>query len=414
MACGLRGAAARPRVAPSAGAAAGPGEVLTWTDSGLWVAGVGAGAHRLCACDTSATAAAADPTSPTRRVGALPAPVPVAGGLWACTSAHELRSWKRSGEGAWEQTGEWRLDEPVRALGASADGGFVLVAHGEQLSLLGADGALLRRYEGTDLARRARGRAEAIVYHRVRHSFIVSWPDLGELWEIALEPGAPSIYDGLVHDYRMGEALATPGMLGVRRAPLGAPTLALEFADARVPWVAGRLADRVQVVNLDVRRPLAEWSLPQARPDFGLLAHTATESTWRLPCADGLCVIDARRWRVTGRERWPDVMAAATDSGEAGPWPLHALQAVGDALWLLAGHADGTSVHARTGGAWRAYDLERGRPCAMGADAAGVRLLLATVAPAGMLLLDADGRVRHEWALPADLRPLGVRWLVPG
>ena len=67
------------------------------------------------------------------------------------------------------------------------------------------------------------------------------------------------IYDGLVHDYKMGEAIAKPGYLGVRRTPLDEP-LDDFFFDQSYRHVLGATrpkgdgAPSAQVVNLDVRR----------------------------------------------------------------------------------------------------------------------------------------------------------------
>jgi hypothetical protein len=80
-----------------------------------------------------------------------------------------------------------------------------------------------RRYDCVDLARRQHGRATVLLHLPQRRSFVVAWSPLDELWEISLDPAAEPIYDGLVHHYRMGEAIATAGYLGVRRIPLGRP-----------------------------------------------------------------------------------------------------------------------------------------------------------------------------------------------
>ena len=89
--------------------------------------------------------------------------------------------------------------------------------------------------------------------------------DIPELWEISYDPKAEPIYDGLVHDYKMGEAIAKPGFLGVRRTPLDEP-LDDFFFDQSYRHVLGATrpkaataAPTAQVVNLDVapqdRRP---------------------------------------------------------------------------------------------------------------------------------------------------------------
>jgi hypothetical protein len=93
-----------------------------------------------------------------------------------------------------------------------------------------------------------------------RRSFVIAFDTLSELWELSVDPQAPPVHDGLVHDYRMGEAIAAPGYLGVRRTPLGAPVRALA-GDARGgPYVLAQSADGTWLlINLDVRRAIAHY-----------------------------------------------------------------------------------------------------------------------------------------------------------
>jgi hypothetical protein len=99
-----------------------------------------------------------------------------------------------------------------------------------------------------------------------RRSFVIVFDTLPELWELSVDPQAPPVHDGLVHDYRMGEAIAAPGLLGVRRTPLEAPVHALA-ADARGgPYVLARgAASAWLLINLDVRRVIARYAIDGAR-----------------------------------------------------------------------------------------------------------------------------------------------------
>lgn len=91
-----------------------------------------------------------------------------------------------------------------------------------------------------------------------RRSFIVALRDLPEIWEISYDPRAEDIYEGLVHDFRMGEGLPVRGFLYPRRTLLAEPVQALGF-DLQFINVLGRTrgGDAVQVVNPDVRRRVA-------------------------------------------------------------------------------------------------------------------------------------------------------------
>lgn len=136
-----------------------------------------------------------------------------------------------------------------------------LLATGERLQLRTAEGKLLRNWPCADLAGRQRAPAEDLRAHPARRSFVVALPGLGELWEIQLAPDAPPIHDGLVHDHRMHEAIASPGQFGIRRSPLGrgqVPCPLLMPPDQ--PWSAGPVAQgQIALVNLDIRREIARW-----------------------------------------------------------------------------------------------------------------------------------------------------------
>ncbi|MBI5718894.1 MAG: hypothetical protein HZC37_14585 [Burkholderiales bacterium] len=96
----------------------------------------------------------------------------------------------------------------------------------------------------------------------LRRSFIVAPADLPELWEISYDPKAEEIYDGLVHDYRLGEGVPRRGYLGLRRTALPEPLadFVLDEDEAEAwglapPPPAG--SGEGQVINLDVRRRVA-------------------------------------------------------------------------------------------------------------------------------------------------------------
>lgn len=289
------------------------------------------------------------------------------------------------------------FDEPVQALAASDDGLWILIAHGQGLSLLDASGRVVKAFEGTDLSRRRRGAAQALFHLPQRRSFLASWPELGELWEISLDPGAPPIFDGLVHDYRMAEAIANPGYLGARRAPLGVPMPALSFADRRVPWVAGVLQDAVAVVHLDVRRRIALLPVPGALPQAALLRTDRNGLRWWLPAGPAVQVFDVARWTPVERHVLPG--------------PVGAIQALGDAVWAVAGEPGNTDLLIWRGKDWQRVDEPTGRPRALRADPQGHAMLVATFDPAGLHLVDTEGRTLHRWALSPGTALRGVAWV---
>ncbi len=144
--------------------------------------------------------------------------------------------------------GRWRIE---------GRDGAVLVFDGERLTK-----SLPAQRLGGD----ARASLVDVAWLPARRSFVIAFDTLPELWELSADPQAPPVHDGLVHDYRMGEAIAAPGFLGVRRTPLEAPVRALA-ADARGgPYVLARNADGAWLlINLDVRRAIARYVINGGR-----------------------------------------------------------------------------------------------------------------------------------------------------
>jgi hypothetical protein len=349
--------------------------------SGLWAAVEGVAVAQLLLAEDDAPFAA------------------IAGGLWTVAGGHHLRRWRHAGRGVFDVIVERELGTTTQALAASADGRWLLAAQRESLLLLNGEGREVRRYEGADLQRLRRGDATRLFHNAGRRSFIASWPALGELWEIPLDPAAEPIFDGLVHDYRLGEGIAQPGYLGVRRVPLGAGAVPdLRFADARVPWLAGPLDEgRVAIVHLDVRRQIAALPAARARPQGALLKRTAPPAIdrpawqWWLPARDEVLIVDTARWQIAARERLP---------GE-----VHSLGATADLVWALVAQAETRAVWTRRGTSWEPFPWPRGVPRALNTDAtaaanADPRLLLATEGPDALHLLGADGKPQQHWPLP--------------
>jgi hypothetical protein len=157
----------------------------------------------------------------------------------------------------------------MRNVAVSGDGRWVMAANylPHTLALFDADLNLVRRYDATSQDGRRSSRVSAVYDAEPRRSFVVALKDIAELWEISYDPQAEPIFDGYVHDYKMGEAIAKPGTFGVRRTLLDEP-LDDFFFDQGYRNALGATRPRAdgkpsaQVVNLDVRRKIAE--LPMA------------------------------------------------------------------------------------------------------------------------------------------------------
>ncbi|WP_245213510.1 nitrite reductase [Rhizobacter sp. AJA081-3] len=164
---------------------------------------------------------------------------------------------------------EVRAGLNMRNVAVSGDGRWVMAANylPHTLALFDADLNLQRVYGAATLDGKATSRVSAVYDAQPRKSFVVALKDIPELWEISYDPKAEPIHDGLVHDYKMGEAIAKPGYLGVRRTPLDEP-LDDFFFDQSYRHVLGATRPKAdgspsaQVVNLDIRRRIA--ALPLA------------------------------------------------------------------------------------------------------------------------------------------------------
>lgn len=202
---------------------------------------------------------------------------------------------------------EVRAGLNMRNVAVSGDGQWVMAANylPHTLALFDADLKLQRTYDATTLDGKASSRVSAVYDAQPRRSFVVALKDIPELWEISYDPKAEPIHDGLVHDYKMGESIATAGYLGVRRTPLDEP-LDDFFFDQGYRHVLGATRPKsdgspsAQVVNLDIRRRIA--ALPLAgMPHLGSGITFAWNGTTVLASPnlkDGVVqVIDMKTWR---------------------------------------------------------------------------------------------------------------------
>ncbi len=239
---------------------------------------------------------------------------------------------------------EVRAGLNTRNIAVSGDGRWVLAANyfPHTLALFDAELNLVKSFAATTLDGKTSSRVSAVYDAAPRKSFIVALKDIAELWEISYDPKAEDIYDGTVHDYRMGEGVAKRGFLGVKRTLLGEP-LDDFFFDQGYIHVLGatraKLADTgsdnrasAQVINLDARRRIA--TLPIAgMPHLGSGITFAWNGTMVLASPNlrdsALDVIDMKTWKAVqtiptpgpgfflrsheaSRYAWTDSMMSAT------------------------------------------------------------------------------------------------------
>ncbi len=171
-----------------------------------------------------------------------------------------------------------------------------------------------------------------------RRSFIVLLRDVAEAWELVYAPGAERAFDGLVHDYRMGEAIAQRFVWPLRRIVLDEPQQEFLFAPDFAHGIARARDGSLHVVNLHVRRRI-ETLRVEGEPVIGagISWVDAHGTVFALPDArlPIVHVIDAQRWRV-GRVELSGVSPA--------------LRSEGGRIWIEAG-----GVHRF----WQSNELRR-------------------------------------------------------
>jgi hypothetical protein len=140
----------------------------------------------------------------------------------------------------------------------SHDGRWVLAARDAPptLMLFDAAGEPVKAWPVSSRHAQLTSRIAAIVDAPARRSFVVALRDIAELWEISYDPRAEDFYDGLVHDFRMGEGLPVRGFLNPRRMALSEPLRSLAYDPASTE-VVGMTSTTLARINLDVRRRVA-------------------------------------------------------------------------------------------------------------------------------------------------------------
>ena len=164
---------------------------------------------------------------------------------------------------------EIRAGINTRNVAVSGDGKWVMVGNylPHSVVLLDADLNWVKTIPATTLDGKKSSRVSAVYEAQPRKSFVVALKDVPELWEISYDPQVAPIYNGYVHDYKMKEALETPGFLNPRRTIL-AEVLDDFFFDDTYAHVMGATrpneqgVGKGQVVNLDIRRKIADLDLP--------------------------------------------------------------------------------------------------------------------------------------------------------
>lgn len=201
---------------------------------------------------------------------------------------------------------EVRIGLALQHFAISGDGRWLVAANASSrtLALFDAQLNLVKQWAVGNREGTAASRVAAVVDATTRQSFVVALQDLPELWEISYNPKAEDFYDGLVHDFRMGEGVPTRGFLNPRRHFIPVPLTQLLF-EPTLTQVAGLGqatdgATSVDLINLDARRRVGSMRLA-GRPvmDAAALFESMGSPVLGVPNRDRaeLDVIDLRTWQ---------------------------------------------------------------------------------------------------------------------
>ncbi len=171
---------------------------------------------------------------------------------------------------------EIRAGINTRNVAVSEDGKHVAVANylPHTLVLLDGDFNLLKVHAVRDKDGKESSRVSAIYDAAPRKSFVAALKDVPEVWEISYDAKAEDIPTGMIHDFQYKEGAFIPGYLNPRRTFLSEPLDDFFFTqDYTEVMGASREAGKGQVVNLDVRKKIADLSLPG-------MPHLGSGITW--------------------------------------------------------------------------------------------------------------------------------------
>ena len=202
---------------------------------------------------------------------------------------------------------EVRAGINTRNVAVSSDGKVVAVANylPHTIVLLDADLKLLKVLAVTNKEGNQSSRVSAIYDAAPRRSFVAAMKDIPEVWEIGYNPKAEDIPVGMVHDFQYKEGAFISGYLNPRRSELTSVLDDFFFSQdySELMGASRGLANEAkgQVVNLDVRRKIADLDLPG-------MPHLGSGITWEWQgrtvmatpnLKDGVVsVIDMKNWRT--------------------------------------------------------------------------------------------------------------------
>lgn len=162
---------------------------------------------------------------------------------------------------------EIRVGAHVQSMAISGDGRYIAVANSQPQTvvILDADLRFQKLIPVRDRSGKFESRVSSVLTLASRQSFVVALTDIAEVWEISYNPTAPEIPLGVIHDFQYREGAFAPGFLNPVRTTLAFPLQEFTVIPGTDEILAASTdASTLNVVNLDVRRPIARWQFSDA------------------------------------------------------------------------------------------------------------------------------------------------------
>ena len=200
-----------------------------------------------------------------------------------------------------------RVGIQTRNLAVSADGRFLVAANEQPKSLVILNASNLEPIKLIEIPslNGKSSRVGSIFTADKRQSFIVALKDQGEIWEIFYKDNPLPVYNGLMHDFRLGEGLAKQqGRFPISQIKVnGCSDECLDnlvFYPASDSLIISN-GKQLQVLQMDARRKIAEMDLAD-NPNLGFSVIWNENSIPLLATANlnksGITIIDMNNWKI--------------------------------------------------------------------------------------------------------------------
>jgi WD40 repeat protein len=208
---------------------------------------------------------------------------------------------------------EVRAGINTRNAAVSGDGKWVAVANylPHSLVILDADLNLKKILPVADKDGKVTSRVSAVYDASPRQSFVAALKDVKEVWEVSYNPKADDIPAGMIHDFKYKEGAFVSGFLNPQRSQLDDYLDDFYFTQGYDEVMGASRNDAKsavsgQVVNLDVRKKIADLELPG-------MPHLGSGISWKWKDASGrertvmatpnlnegvISIIDMQTWKT--------------------------------------------------------------------------------------------------------------------